>query len=89
MKIFDDLKEICLVDDPGLSFVFSCGGGKCFAFSGNYKIEKFVDNEVIICLSKKQKISIVGESLRIATLAPKELGINGKINSIKIEEKNG
>ncbi|MCR5553714.1 MAG: YabP/YqfC family sporulation protein [bacterium] len=86
MKIYDALGEICLVDNLNSDYVFSCGGGKCFAFSGNYKIEKFLDNEVIINLSKKRHIVVLGEGLKIATLAPKELGISGEINSINIEE---
>ena len=87
MKIYDELGEICLVDNFNNDYVFSCGGGKCFAFSGNYKIEKFLDNEVIISLSKKRHIIVLGEGLKIGTLAPKELGLSGKINSIKIEDE--
>ena len=87
MKIYDELGEVCLASNLKDDYVFSCGGGNCFAFSGNYKMERFLDNEIIINLSKKRHIVVLGEGLKIGTLAPKELGISGKISSIKIEEE--
>ena len=65
------------------SFAVFLEGNSGVCFEGKYKIEKFYDSEVLLKLSAKQKIKIIGHGLKIGTLAPFEIGINGIISSIE------
>ncbi len=89
MSFFDKVNEICRLDEPACEtdFNFSCIGNSGVAFEGKYKIESFDENQVTLNLGKGRFMKIEGEKLAIGTLAPKEIGISGKILTIKFEGK--
>lgn len=86
MEIFDKINEICgIADDVSKDFTFSCMGNFGLAFEGKYKIEIFDKEKICLNLGKGRFFSVVGKNLAIGTLAPKEIGISGKIENIMFE----
>lgn len=89
MEIFDSISEICGIDGGvgEKDFTISCIGNAGLVFEGKYKIEIFDQDKICLNLGKGRFISILGKSLSIGSLAPKELGVSGKIENILFEGK--
>lgn len=85
MAIFDDLSEICggAAKTSGADFFFSGAGNCALAFEGKYKIDEFNSTKITLRLTRGRILNIFGKNLSIGTLAPAEIGINGKIASIE------
>jgi len=82
MEIYDDPKLISK-NEAKTNFAVVLEGNSGFCFEGKYKIEKFDEAEVVLKLNAKHKIKVRGNGLKIGTLAPFEVGINGMILSIE------
>ena len=79
--IIDDIGKICNISDLG-DYCLSCAGGKGVVFEGNYVIKVFENERILIEISHKKQVEILGKNLKIGTLSPKELGLSGQIDSI-------
>ena len=83
MKVFDNFEDIAMKPIESQEFSIVMQNNVGLVFEGWFKIESFSNDNITLRLKHKNKLFVFGEGLKIGTVCPNEIGINGVIKSIE------